>query len=158
MQFKFSILFFVLLPSLFFAQDSPKTRGGAVRDTNVYPVAEYTATAQDTTVNGIDYSNPETFFEQGAVGALYAGILSLLAYLGGFIPGLRNIKSNYVKSGAVIFVLLAGLATFKAGVFTSGFFDLIQQTFLPNFAFSGIIYETFKVIMKLIPKKAQAPA
>jgi len=108
-------------------------------------------------VNGIDYNNPASFFKQGAVGALYAGILSVLAYLGGFIPGLRNVKSNYIKSGAVIFVLLAALATFKAGAFTPEFFELVRETFLPNFAFSGILYEAFKVIISSSPRKQRPP-
>lgn len=108
------------------------------------------AQAQVTASDGPIYESPETFFDQGTVGALIAGVMSLIAYLSGFIKPLRSVNLNFVRSGAVIFVLLAGLATFKEGALTPEFFDLLTSTFIPNFAYSALIYEAFKAIVKLI--------
>lgn len=103
----------------------------------------------------VDYTNPDSFFEEGFIGSLKAGLLAIFAALGGFIPGLRKLDNKWLRSGIVVFVCLAALATFKQGALTENFFNLITGEFLPNFAYAGLVYKAFQLIKGLIVKKAQ---
>ncbi len=92
----------------------------------------------------VDYNDPKTFYQEGLIGAIQAGIVALLALLGGFIPGLRNVQSKWIRSGIVIAVSLSGIATFKAAAFDQDLFNLLFATFLPNFGGVNFVYATFK--------------
>ncbi len=110
---------------------------------------------QDVT---IDYSKPDTFYEEGLIGTIKAGLLALIAALGGFIPALRKVASSskgmkLVTSGIVVLLALTSLVAFREGAFTENFFTMITKQFLPNFAYSGMVYSAFKLIIGLIPKK-----
>ena len=172
----FATLIFLVLHPPVPAQDSTKLpakneRTGAIRTGDApanfkvpeattpdpYPVQEVAV------VTGmIDYSNPKSFFDEGFIGMIEAGVVSLLALLGGFIPGLRKVSNTWVRSGVVILVALVSLATFKAGALTDDFFNLLLVTFLPNCAGTNFLYAAFKniigPILKLIKNKDAPPS
>lgn len=108
-------------------------------DLSMQPVA--------TTPTPVDYTNPKSFFDEGLLGLIEAGIISVIALLGGFIPGLRKVSNAWVRSGVVIFASLAALATFKVGALNEEFFALLGATFLPNFGGTNLIYATVKNIL-----------
>lgn len=165
MKYTQKLLFTLLMAftlTLTFAQSGDiHTRDGATRtgdgksvvavSDNQLPVSS--SIAQDT---GIDYANPKTFWDQGAIGALFAGITALLAYLGGFLPGLRSIKPGIIRSGIVVFVAVCVLGTFKAGGLSEDLVQNLVNAFLPNFAYSGIIWEAVKIVLRLL--KVQIPS
>lgn len=166
-KFLFSILFAF---TAFFAlqaqtttpgANDPKVRTGATAVppgtiiVQPAPVAQVAAPAEEPGI--VDYNQPDSFFDQGALGALYAAVVSILAYLGGFIPGVKNIKSGTIRSATIVFALLAAIATFRYGALTQQFFQTLIDTFLPNFAYSGVIYEGLKVILRLFKVELPKP-
>jgi hypothetical protein len=161
-NFIFAVFLVFLVPLFAQAQDTTtpttpaptetvKTRDGA---TKVIPgmvdvASTVSAVNAATTLDPIpvNYNEPKTFFDQGLIGALEAGVVAILALLGGFIPGLRTVGNKWVRSGVVIFVALTGLATFKAGALTEEFFTLLSATFLPNFGATNFLYASIKNIV-----------
>ena len=115
-------------------------------DLSMQPVAT-------TTPTPVDYNNPKSFFDEGLLGLIEAGIISVIALLGGFIPGLRKVSNAWVRSGVVIFASLAALATFKVGALNEEFFALLGGTFLPNFGGTNLIYATVKNILVPLIKR-----
>jgi hypothetical protein len=111
----------------------------------------------------VDYSSPDSFFTEGFIGALKAALLALISALGAFIPGLRNIaakKGGKAFTSAVVGSLaLITLLLFKGEALTEHFFSTIMGFVLPGVAYSGIVYNLFKMIVGLIKKKPPtAPA
>lgn len=136
--------------------ENVKTRDGATKVVpgmvNVAATVE-AVTAAATDPIPVNYNEPKTFFDQGLIGALEAGVVAILALLGGFIPGLRTVGNKWVRSGVVIFVALTGLATFKAGALTEEFFTLLSATFLPNFGATNFLYASIKnIVWPLVEK------
>lgn len=89
----------------------------------------------------VDYNNPQSFVSEGALGALYAAVTAILAYLGGLLPGLRNIQSNYIRSGTIIFALLAGVATFRYGALNTDYLNVLLSVVLPNFVITNGVWD-----------------
>jgi hypothetical protein len=58
-----------------------------------------------------------------------------------------------VTSGVVVLLALTSLVVFREGAFTENFFTMITKQFLPNFAYAGMVYSAYKLIIGLIPKK-----
>lgn len=166
-NFIFAVFLAFLVPLFAQAQDTTappppaptetvKTRDGAVKVipgmVNVAATVEAVNAAATDPVP-VDYNEPKTFFDQGLIGALEAGVVAILALLGGFIPGLRTVGNKWVRSGVVIFVALTGLATFKAGALTEEFFTLLSATFLPNFGATNFLYASIKnIVWPLVEK------
>lgn len=165
------LFFFAALTVPSFAQSDTdlKNRPGAqaVPPNQVYAQAQVTPAAPASIQQGasaeipvpVDYTNPDSYFDQGLIGTIKAGLLAIIAALGGVIPGLRNIAGStkgakLISSGVVAFLALTALATFRAGALTENFFQLITGEFLPNFAYAGLLYSAYKLIIGLIPKKA----
>lgn len=105
----------------------------------------------------VDYNNPDSFVSQGALGALFAAVVAILAYLGGFLPILRNIKSSYVRSGTIIFALLSGVATFKYGALTPEFFNTLISAVLPNLVISNGVWDAIKWVLDRFNIKLPQP-
>ncbi len=88
----------------------------------------------------VDYNVPGSFVSEGALGALYAAVTAILAYLGGFLPGVRNIKSSYIRSGTVIFALLAGVATFRYGALNTTYLNALLSI-IPNLLITNGVWD-----------------
>ena len=106
----------------------------------------------------VDYNNPDSFIKPNAVGLLEAGLYALIAFLGGFIPGVRQWAAStkgakFITSGIAIFVVVAVVATFRQGAFTEGVVQFALDKFLPSFAYSGLVYNLIKFIIGLLPKR-----
>jgi hypothetical protein len=177
---KIIIFLLAIIPFVTYAQQPPepedtKTRSGAVKltDAEAKALAEknaaetkapvdlalvkvYTPEAGDPVI--IDYTKPDTFYDEGLIGTIKAGLLALIAALGGFIPALRKLSASskgmkLVTSGVVVLLALTSLVVFREGAFTENFFTMITKQFLPNFAYAGMVYSAYKLIIGLIPKK-----
>jgi hypothetical protein len=106
----------------------------------------------------VNYNNPDSFFEEGFVGTLKAGILAIIAALGAFIPGLRQIATStkggkLVSAGVTAFLAITVLISFRSGGLTENFFNAITSEFLPNFAYSGLLYSVYKLIIGFLKRK-----
>lgn len=100
--------------------------------------------AQDT----LSYADPSSFVSSYAVGLAVAAFSTLFTFLAGFIPAIGKWKGQ-VRALAVSFVVVAAAATFKLGALNADTVELVFDTFLPNFAFSGAIWELLKLILGL---------
>lgn len=115
-------------------------------------------TASDETPVPVDYSNPDSFYDQGFIGLIKAGVLAIIAALGAFLPGLRNIAGSVkggkiVSSAVVTFVALCAVIAFRQGAFTENLFNMITQEFLPNFGYMGLIYSAYTFVVNLVKRK-----
>lgn len=173
MRTKLTALFSVLLFALTFsfstyAQDSLKQRTGATQgptQTALVNTAQTAAQVSDPVPTLVDYNNPDTFFDQGFIGAIYAGMLAIVAALGKFIPRLRTLSTSVkggklISSGVIAFLAIAVLIGFKQGGLTEKFFETVTAQFLPNFAYSGLLYSVYKLIIGFFKgrNKEQTPA
>lgn len=175
------LFFFCLLALLAFfatttavqAQDNAaKERTGAIKLTTaqvdsmksaetaklaLFKVATPEADTAATLPFGADYNNPETFFAEGFMGALKAGLLAIFITLGLAVKQLRPLiersGGKFAASAAVALVALASLVAFRQGAFTENFVEMLLNQYLPNFAYSGLVYNAIKFILGLLPKK-----
>lgn len=128
------------------------------------PSSSLTKGASDETPVPVDYSNPDSFYDQGFIGLLKAGVLAIIAALGAFLPGLRTVATSakggkIISSAVVTFVALTAVIAFRQGAFTENLFNMITQEFLPNFGYMGLIYSAYTFVVNLVKKKLPtAPA
>lgn len=97
----------------------------------------------------VDPTDPGSFIDPSNTNPLLMGIIMLLSYFAGVIPGLKKINITYVRSAIVAVVAIAGFATFKFGFFTSETVEYLVKGFFPNFAYSGFVYEFIKAALKI---------
>lgn len=106
---------------------------------------------------GVDYSKPETFFQEGFLGTLKAGFLALFIAVALAFKSLRPLLerkgAKFAASAAVALVALTSTVAFREGVFTENFVQMLLKEFLPNFAYSGLVFNAIKFILGLIGKK-----
>lgn len=163
----FFTLFVCCLSYAAICSQDVKTRAGAITLTpqqvdsiKKAEVAKYEAAQPKQQIDEpgiVDYNNPDSFVSQGALGALFAAVVAILAYLGGFLPVLRNIKSNYIRSGTIIFALLSGVATFKYGALTPEFFNTLISAVLPNLVISNGVWDAIKWVLDRFNIKLPQP-
>lgn len=110
--------------------------------------APVVAFAQDTLT--LDPAVPGSYTDPGNVGMLTVAVTTILAYLSGVFPGLRNIKAGYLRTGIVSFIVLIGAATFKLGFLNENSVQFILDNFFPNFAYAGMVWEAIKFVARLL--------
>lgn len=97
----------------------------------------------------VDHANPLSFVTQSAVDALTVALTVILAFFSGAIPALKNINAGFLRALASGIIIVAGTATFKFGFLNQESVDFVFKSFLPNFAYSGLIWEAIKFAFKL---------
>lgn len=108
-------------------------------------LAAFAQSPIDTTV----VSDPATIVSPDNVNALTVALTVILSFLSGLIPGLKNIKSNLLRSIAVGIIVVIATVSFKVGWFNEAAFTVILTTIIPNFAYSGTVWEVLKFVLGL---------
>lgn len=98
----------------------------------------------------VDYNDPASFVTPSATNSVEVAITILLGLFAGAIPGLKKIPRTFIRSAASALLVVGGAATFKLGFLTQESFEYVFAQFLPNFAYAGLIYSTFKYLLPLI--------
>lgn len=97
----------------------------------------------------VDPNDPGSFIDPANTNPLLVGVIMLISYFSGVIPGLKNIKITWIRSAVVAVVAVAGFLTLKVGFLNSETVEYIVKAFFPNFAYSGFAYELLKTVFKL---------
>jgi hypothetical protein len=108
--------------------------------------------AQDT----ISIGNPGTYVGDGNFNLLQVGLTILLSYLTSLFPAAAKLKP-YIRAATVALLVTGSFIIFKVGAINGETFALILATFLPNFAYSGILWEGLKFLLGLVGIKLKSP-
>lgn len=99
----------------------------------------------DTTL--VNPSDPASIVAAPATNALTYSVTVILTFLSLLIPGIKNIKAGVLRAAVTGFVVILGAATWKFGFFTEDSLQYLLSGLLPNFAYSGVIWEILKFLL-----------
>ena len=99
------------------------------------------------------FAGPETpgeLISNNSVELLVGALTLIVSYFSGAFPILKRIKPALIRTAVVSAIILIGALQFKLGFLSAESMQFFFDNYLPNFAYTGLVYQFLKFLLPLI--------